>query len=258
MAIRFDKDFNQEIYSTVRNYNARFKRMQERGVTRLPNRASVKELKSRYSNRKDLIKELKRLKTLGRKQVEDVITIRSGAKVREWEMDYIKVNKEGAKKYFQSEYDRISKRIGKFPGERTYLDTVSAKINLLEKNMENLEDSEIRSLKSTINEFAEAPTIQSLRYRGFLSEVDWVMDKTGYSQDQRNAFFKKFSKLTPTQFLYAYDNNDIIARIYNLYHKDYDEEEAHLTTTEEDATNAINELIAQTDTIILDAQLNSD
>ena len=83
------------------------------------------------------------------------------------------------------------------------------------------------------------------------------MEKTGYSKEERARFFNKFSKLTPSQFIYAYNHNDIIEKVFSLYHKDYGEEEARLTD-EENADTIIEELIQQADAIIKDAKDNMD
>lgn len=258
MAIRFDAGYNNQIENIVRNYNKRYKRMDDAGVKHLPGKVSVKELKRRYTNRSDLNRELNRLKNLTRKNVQQKRKIESGLNVFNWEYNYIKSNSKNAKEYFIKEYERVSKRVAKYPGERQYLNNIQAKINLLGKNFKQLEEADFRSTVATINEFAHASTDRANQYRGFLSEVDWVMQQLDYSEVDRNKIFKKFSKLTPSQFLYAYDNNDIIGRIYRLYHKNYGEEEAYLTDTVEKAEELIESFMEQVDDIIKDAQLNAD
>ena len=180
-----------------------------------------------------------------------------GVKAIDWEMKYLKNNLNSAKAYFEREYDRVSKRIGRFPGERAYLDTISAKINLLNLDTTYMNQNQFRSAMSAVNEFAKAPTNLKSRYRGFLSEVEWVMDRVGISDKDKEKFFNKFSKLSPTQFLYAYDNNPLIARIYNLYFKT-EGGEAIMTTTTDDAEKQIESLFEQVDDIVNDAIKNVD
>lgn len=258
MAIRFDREFNNQLRRDVRNYNKRRDLLEKLGYKNLPKHQYVSELKNRYRVRGDLVREMERLRNFSRGDLQKQVETEGGVKAVSWQFDYVKDNRRSAKEFYEREYERVSKRIGRFPGERTYLDTISAKINLLSKDIRYMNQSEFRSAVTSINEFAMTPTRRREHYREFLNEVDWVMEKTGYTKEERDKFFRKFNKLTTTQFLYAYDNNDIIAKIYNLYHKDYGEEDGHLTTSEEDAKSAIEELIDQADEIILDAQLNSD
>lgn len=253
--MKLNKPLNERLRNEVRNYNKRLARLEKAGIKNLPSHQKVSEIKSRYTNVNDLIKEIERLTRFNRSLITKT-NINPETKASDWQIDYIKTNQKAAKEFYEKEYERVNKRVGRFAGERTYLDTLSAKIKLLGKNTESLSSSELRSTIATINEFAENPTRLKTNYRGFLSEVDWVMDKLGYSSEERDAFFKKFNKLTPTQFLYAFDNNDIINRIYNLYHKDYGETEARLTASEEDAEILIESLLEQADSIIKDAQAN--
>lgn len=258
MAIRYDKNLNSRIRNDVRSFNRKRDRLEKLGYKNLPKRQTVSELKKRYSVRADLERELKFLRGFKRQDLEKKIEFQGGVKAISWEYDYLKKNSKAAIEYFQREYDRVSKRVGRFPGESMYLDNIVTKLEILNTNIRYMTQSEFRSALSAISEFRSAPTLRKIQYRGFLSEVEWVMQKLGYSQEKRDEFFKKFEQLTPSQFLYAYDNNDIIARIYNLYHKDYGESEAHLTDTAENSEDLIDDLIEQTDSIIKDAQKNMD
>jgi hypothetical protein len=257
MAINFDNDLNARLRKEVRNFNKRRDRLERAGYRNLPAHQTVSELKSRYGLRRDLVREIERLKNFTRKDLEKKIGNMGEVKASSWQFDYLKVNQKAAKEYFQQEYERVHKKIGRFPGERTYLDTISAKLNLLNQDIRQMNQSDFRSAITAINEFAMSPTHRKEQYRGFLSEVEWVMEKTGISQEDRDKFFNKFSKLTPSQFLYAYDNNKIIEKVYSLYHKDYDDDEAYLTD-EKNAESIIIDLMEQADIIVKDAQLNAD
>lgn len=258
MAIDSDRELSARLRREVRNFNKKVDRLERAGLRNIPQRQYVSELKKRYKVKNDLVREIERLKNFTREDIEKKVETAGGIKAVKWQFDYVKNNRKAAKEYYQKEYERVSKRLNKFPGERTYLDTISAKINLLNKDMRYMSQSEFRSAVTATDAFASLPSRTKQQYRGFLSEVEWAMKKIGYSEEKRDKFFKKFEKLTPSQFLYAYDNNQLIARIYALYHKDYGEDEAHLTLTEEDAEELIDELVEQVDVIVKDAQLNAD
>lgn len=256
MGIRYDNNLNKRMNNIVRNFNKRQVRLEQSGYRNIPKKQYVSELKAVYTNRADLERELKWLESfsksdLGKRDIGD------NEKAIKWNYSYIKNNSKNALSYFEKEYARVEKRVGRFPGERTYLDTISAKIDLLKKGVKEMTASDIRSGVTIINEFTMSPTKRKDQYRGFLSELDWVMEQVGYSEETRERFFNKFKQLTPTQFLYAYDNNDIIAKIYSLYHKDYGDEEAHLTDPA-NAPELLAELLNRADEIIADAKLNMD
>lgn len=254
MAIRYDSNLNARLRSGVRNYNKKVDRLEKAGYKNLPKKQFVSELKSRYGNRADLIRELNRLESFSRKDLTKKKL--DDGNIPKWQYSYIKGNTNPAISYFENEYNRINKRLGKFPGERTYLDTISAKLDLLRKDVKDMTASELRSGVTIINEFATSPSQRKAQYRGFLSEVEWVMEKLDYSKEEIDNFFKKFSTLTPSQFLYAYDNNDIIAKVYSLYQKDYGVEEAHLNDPK--AKDRIEELLSRIDIIVEEAKVNMD
>lgn len=257
MAIRFDSDLNARMRKDVRNFNKKILRAERRGFRNLPNTVKVSELKSRYKTRGELVRELDRLKNFNRGDILTRVENQGGAKAVKWQLDFIRANAKNARQHFEREYERISKRTLKYPGERMYLDTISAKINLLDENITYMSQEQFRSALSAVTEYYNEPAYRESQYRGFLNEVEWVMDRTGISEERKNEFFKKFGKLTATQFLYAYDNNDIIKRIYELYHKDEDGE-AHLTDSDENAEDLVDELMDEADDIVADAKRNAD
>lgn len=257
MAIRYDKSYNAEIARTVKNFNQKRNRAIKRGFKSVPAPIKVSDLKARYTTRDELNKQLTQLRKFsGKEDLLKKVENQGGASAIEWEFGYLKSNLKSAKDYFEGEYKRVSKRVGKFPGERIYLDTIASKIKLLDLNIDYMTQSQFRSTKSAISEFFNAPANRKAQYRGFLSEVEWVMEKTGISQEIRDNFFDKFSSLTVSQFMYAYDNNDIIDKIYKLYVKQ-GENEPYLSDPD-DAKVQLEQLINEVDSIVEDAKLNAD
>ena len=258
MAVRYTPQYNAELRRKVHNFNQTVTRAEKAGVpkNRLPRKIKMRELKASYTSRKELERALEQLQTFTRKSTNDRINI-GDYKTTQFNYDFVKTNKNLAKQYFQREFERVEKRVAKFPGERDYLNTISAKINTLGKDVRSLDDKEFKASINAINEFLGASSERKERYRGFLSEVEAVMDTLNVEEDRKNNFFKKFQQLTPTQFLYAYDNNDIIARVYELYFKRNDDGSVQLNTDVDSANEIIDSLFEQADLMIEDAKNNS-
>lgn len=255
MAIRFSHEINEELRSSARNYNKRVKRATERGFRNLPPLVKVSEIKARSKTLSDLKREINFLNKFNRSQLAKT-PLNQSVNAAKWQIDFIKSNLSSAQEYFENEYKRVSKRVLRFPGERTYIDTIKSKINLLNQNTKDLTQSQFRSTLSAVTEYFNAPANRTTQYRGFLSEVEWVMEKLDIPEEERDAFFNKFSTLTPSQFLYAYDNNDIIDRVYNIYTRQ-GEDEPYIAD-KKDAKIYINRLLKEADEIVEDAKLNMD
>lgn len=258
MAIRYTPEYNAEIQRKVHNINQNIKRAEKAGVpkNRIPRKVKIKELKASYSTRRELEKALRHLGSFNRKSTQDRISI-GDSKTTRWNYDFVKGNQDLAKKYFENEFKRVEKRTARFPGERDYLNTISAKIETLGKNVNELDDKEFRASYNAINEFLGSSSMRKERYREFLSVTEEVMDTLEIDDDTKNKFFKKFEQLTPTQFLYAYDNNDVIARVYELYFKRNADGSVQLNTDVNSAKEIMNSLFEQADLMVEDAKLNS-
>ena len=251
MAIYYDKEYNARIAREVLNFNKRRNRAIKNGYHNIPPRQLVSELKGRYEKRSDLERELKRLRNFSAKDTLKKVELSGGYKAVQWKYDFIKDNLNNTKDYLNREYSRIEKKVGKFPGERTQLDTIAAKLNHLDLDLAYLNEDEFRATYRIVREFATSPTKLKNGYRGFLSEVEFVINTLGYPEEKNKEFFDKFKALTPEQFLYAYDNNDIISRVYELYFK-YDGEGQ--VTASDDAKEAIDTLLEEADLIIEEAK----
>lgn len=218
MAIRYNKAYNKEISAIVKNFNQKRNRAIQQGFKNVPSKIKVSDLKARYTSRKLMNEQLKLMKefSAGGNKVLKEVENRGGAESIDWEFKYLKSNERLAREYFVREFKMIGKRIGSFPGERQRLDTIARKINLLDMDVDYMSQSQFNSYRSAINEFIQLPSRQKAGYRGFLSEVDWVMDKVGIDEESRNEVFRKLNKLSPQEFFNMYENSEIVKRIYDL------------------------------------------
>lgn len=259
MATKFSKEYNKDARRRVYNFNRTRNRAERAGVpkNRLPRTVKLSDLKKSTKSKQELNQILNQLDKFTRKSTSDFIQIDNEFKTTKWNYDFLERNRKLAKDYFKTEYKRVEKRTGRFPGERGYLDTINAKMKVLDKDINKLSGKEFQAALNATYEFMEAPSVRKNKYRGFLSAAEEVMDVIGIKKEQKDAFFKKFEQLTPTQFLYMYDNNDVIARVYELYFKRSDEGEVLLNTDVETAAEIIESLFEQADLMVEDAKINS-
>ena len=257
MAIRYNKELNARLRREVDNFNKKRKRAIQRGFRQLPPAMKVSELKARYTVKSDLDRELNRLRRFNVTNALERVETQGGIDSTSWELKYLKGNVRNARDYFEREYKRVSKRVSKFPGEAERLNNIRAKIDILDIDLSYMNQEQFRSAKRAIFEYVEAPAKRKAGYRGFLSEVDLVMQRLGYSSDDINKVLNKFNKLSADQFLYAYDHFDIISRIYELADSPI-YGGLKMNTTDEDAEDLVDTLMEQVDGIITDAKNNVD
>jgi hypothetical protein len=253
MAIRYSKELNARLRREVDNFNKKRKRAIQRGFRQLPPAMKVSELKARYTVKSDLDRELNRLRRFNVTNALERVETQGGIDSTSWELKYLKGNVRNARDYFQRELNRASKRAAKFPGEAERVNNIRAKIDILDIDLSYMNQEQFRSAKRAIFEYVEAPAKRKAGYRGFLTEVDLVMQRLGYSQDDIDSVLDKFKELSPEQFLYAYDHFDIISRIYELADSPI-YGGLKMNTTDEDAENLVDTLKDEVDGIIKDAK----
>lgn len=242
MAIRYNKDYNAEIRRIVRNFNQKRNRAIKRGFINLPPALSVRELKSRYTSRKELNKELRLLEQFNKEKDEalKIVETSGGAKAIKWEVEYIKKNLENAKRYYDREIERARNLDTELNvAKLEYINNLKSKRDYLELELEELTPSQYRTFRKTVNEYLNANQRNLQGYRSWMGEVEIIMRHLGYDDDTIDQFFEGFDELSPNEFLTMYRQSAIVSRIYELYIPTKNGE-FRLSTTEEDAKGLIN------------------
>lgn len=262
MAIRYTPKYNAEIRRVVHNFNQTRKRANQAGYakSKIPNSVKVSELKAIFKNRRELNKELTRLKNFSRKSLKQVVETEGGAVTNEWNINYLKSHTNAAREHFNNRRELLEKKIKNgLPGERMTLDNVESKLNILNLDLNTVSEQQLKSYQSTINEYLKFSNRSVRGYRGFLAEIDFVMGNVGISEEEKKVFFDKFNQLTPEQFQYVYDNSDLINRIYMLVDSPQHggTKEVTMNASPKAAKGMIDTLFEEVDDLILEAQENA-
>lgn len=256
MAIKYDKAYNAEIRRIVHNFNQKRNRAIKRGFTHLPPLMTVRELKLRYTSRKDLNRELRLLQKFNKDRDEalKVVETSGGAKAIQWELNYLKSNLRYAKEFYNREIEKaISLETPLTVSKMEYLNNLKAKRDYLNLELTELSSSQLKTFRNTINEYLYANERNIRGYRNWMSEVEMIMRTLGYDNKTINKFFEGFDQLTPRQFLTMYQQSALVSRIYELYIPTKDNE-FKLSTTEEDAKELINTFLIEKEELIENAK----
>lgn len=260
MAIRFDKAYNAEIRRVVRNFNQKRNRAIKRGYKYLPPKMTVSELKSRYTSRSQLNRDLNALKRFNRQgdKALKVVETSGGAKAIKWEYDYLKRNLKYAKEFYDREIEDAARLdTPMMVAKAEYINNLKSKRDYLNLELTELSQSQFRTFRNTINEYLYANERNMTDYRNWMNEVELIMRNLGYDNKTINKFFEGFNELTPRQFLTMYRQSQLVSRIYELYIPTKDHS-FKLSTTEEDAKNLINTFMDERDEMIKKAKMQDE
>lgn len=256
MGIRFNPELNRRLIKSVTNYNRRVTRANKLGGIRkdeLPEKVRIRDLKRNYTNRKELINELENLESFRRKDVrKDALEA-----VSKYDLALIKNNRNETLKFLKNREKILQKRVKNgYPFEKTDLETVRHNIDVMNLNPETASQDELEAMERQVNNYRVFKRKQGAGYRGFMSEVDFVMRNVGIGAKERKEFFDKFSKLTPEELYYIYETNGLIDAIYGLADSP-SVGNTKLNTTQVQAEQLIDELIKQADSLIKEAKAQS-
>lgn len=260
MAIKFDKAYNAEIRRVVRNFNQKRNRAIKRGYKYLPPKMTVSELKSRYTSRSQLNRDLNALKRFNREgdKALKVVETSGGAKAIKWEYDYLKRNLQYAKEFYDREIEDAARLdTPMMVAKSEYINNLKSKRDYLNLELAELNQSQFRTFRNTINEYLYANERNMNGYRNWMNEVELIMRNLGYDNKTINKFFEGFNELTPRQFLTMYRQSQLVSRIYELYIPT----KGHsfkLSTTEEDAKDLINTFMVEKDEMIKKAKMQDE
>lgn len=260
MAIKFDKAYNAEIRRVVRNFNQKRNRAIKRGYRYLPPPVTVSELKSRYTTRKQLNRDLNAMKRFNREgdKALRVVETSGGAKAIKWEFDYLKKNLQYAKEFYDREIEDAARLdTPMMVAKAEYLNNLKSKRDYLNLELAELNQSQFRTFRNTINEYLYANERNMSGYRNWMNEVELIMRNLGYDNRTINKFFEGFNELTPRQFLNMYRQSALVSRIYELYIPTKDHS-FKLSTTEEDAKDLINTFMVEKDEMIKKAKMQDE
>lgn len=260
MAIKFDPAYNAEIRRVVRNFNQKRNRAIKRGFKLLPPLLSTKELKLRYETKSELNRELNRIKRFNRSGDEalKIVETSGGAKAIKWEYDYLKSNLRYAKQFYDREIEDARNLDTPMQVAKVeYINNMKAKRDYLNLELSQLNQSQFRTFRSTINEYLHANEARANGYRNWMNEVEVIMRNLGYDNKSINKFFEGFDSLTSRQFLTMYRQNPLVSRIYELYIPTNDGR-FKLSTTEDDAKELIDTFIEEKNEMIMKAKAEDE
>lgn len=217
---KFSPEFNKEIYRTVRSFNQRVRRAEQRGLTNLPDLQSVAELKARYVTENDMKRELGFLRqmNLNRKSLDTVTTL-GGAKMTEWEFQYMKQNLKPLRRFYDVMIKVAQNRYGSYPYNtalKSELLNLEARRDYLNRDLNALTRSELLTFRRYMTKYKET----SKRTGNYFDQYLGALGEIGkYNPDARAAvkrIRKKINNLSPAVFEEIYRRHDIVNDLFDI------------------------------------------
>lgn len=258
MARKFEPVFEAEIRRIVKNFNQKRSRAINRGISHVPEKQFVSRIKRNFNTKSEVARYLKSIQKFNDMGDEafNVVETRGGGKISAYNFQMMKRNVKHARDFYKAQAAEAEALFELDPysiGRRDYLYNLEEKVNYLDQDIMDLSQSGLNTFQKYIDASMTNGIRQVASYRGFMSGIDDVMGRLGYSKEQINLLYEKMADLSPAQFVKMYRQNDIIGRLYDLIPSPEHGKEA-INLSDERARELIDAFLARFDTMVDEAK----
>lgn len=230
MAIRYDKALQGELQRTVRNFNSKINRLKKIDSNlNLPEKVSIRELKNKYTNRRDLKREIENLKLFQTRNIEESVTTKGGVKTSKYELEVMKRESRRIKGQITRELKRREttkiKTFGREEdvtyaeiGDRSYLN-LKARRTALDKDFTRLTKEAFESYRKLLQRAVNKRhyDFNDLQYNWANEMLMPIAYMSGYDMSKLESVSSKISSLSERNFLDLFNDEEIMKAITEDY-----------------------------------------
>lgn len=214
MTIRYDPVFQDEIRRVVRNFNRKITKLEKQGRDLLPEKTSVKELKSSYDNRRELKRKLKQLQKFSTRNIEDVIITDGGVKMTKYDYEIRNMERIRALRRETLSSKQMRSRLQPMSiTRRSAFNLSQERIKMLKKSINDLNFQQLKRLDANINRVLDYDRKNEQFQSNFFQVLFAEAGLSGVDEDVISNIETTLSDLTPEQLLKLYKEEPNIQAI---------------------------------------------
>lgn len=215
MAIRYDDSLRDEIRRTVKNYQAKRKRVISKGGELLPDPAYVSTFLTEYTNRRTLLRDLKKLQRYSERGAEEVIDLESGQRVTRYELGELKRLVTSAKRNITRELKQAPDWNTMQPITRAHYEHLQSRYRYLSRPLSSLSKRQFVTYERIA--YGEGD-IEKKRQTFYNNIQKMAEDITfGLSKDLSDRFKQALDRLSLTQLTDLVATNPYLSGILDWY-----------------------------------------
>ena len=229
--IRYNKELISKINKTVRNYNAKIRRLEKQNpYLSLPEKITSKSLRNITGSRKELNRTLEGLKRFSKRGVEENIILSSGEIISKYELKELKRESARLQRNMTRRINELASTTPKVAGikaDYTYaemgdmhLNNLITKRDTLKRMSKNIVKSgSFKNLKKLVENVRQKQEYQISIFRN--NYMDKMMSfqayAIGYDKEKLNEMKAKINKLSDKDFLKFFDDEKLMQMIRDKY-----------------------------------------
>lgn len=229
--IRYNKELVNKINKTVRNYNAKINRLQKINPSlALPEKVTATSIRNISDNRKELNRNLEKLKRFSKRGAEKTIILPSGELISEYELKELKRESARLQRNLTRRINELASTTPKVAGVKqdyTYAEMGDMRLNNMIAKRDTLKRmSKKITLGGDLKNFMKLleTTKNKQNYQISIFKNNYL-DKMlmyqaysiGYDQNRINEIKEKINRLSDKDFLKFFDEEKIVQMVRDKY-----------------------------------------
>lgn len=215
MAIRYDEGLLNDIRKTVKNYQAKRQRVLNKGGKIVPDPAYVSSFLTDYTDRRQLIRDLKKLQRYTVRGSEEEIVLDSGVTTTRYQLGEIKRLKAQAKRNITLELKEAGDLRFMQPLARSHYENLQLRYQYLSRPISKLSKRQFL----TYERIAYGEGDRYKKEQTFYHNIQTMIDNIAFGVDKNviSAFRKALDKLSIKQLTDLVSTNPYLSGILNWY-----------------------------------------
>ena len=214
MAIRYDKEFNKEIQKVVKNFNAKVARLEATEQEIIPDKTSVKELKTIYKDRPQLKRKLKQLRKFSERGMEKVLVTPGGAEMTRWEFetgraDYIVAKRRIARTVKNDKTRTVSPFL-----KNEEVQNAEDKLSEMKKSYQEFSQSELNFINKLVSRELQRVYYEENFKVNLIRKFETIIHERGeYDEKYNEDLIRRLQKFTGAELLQIYKGEQGLSSI---------------------------------------------
>ena len=220
MAIRWNSQLKAELRATVKSFNAKIRRLQNKGVTAalLPDTISSKEIQRGITSRRDLERRLSQLRDF---TSAGVVERSEGGVYGTNQLFLYRVGEANkAINQIKQEYNRIEAIPTRYPMMKSeYQANLDAKMEYLSRDIRKLDVRQLNIFNRNLLTYEQKTIKDENFYNNFAKMIMFNAYQAGLPADLTSRILSKFDKFTPAELLELYATEPTFNAVKEMYER---------------------------------------
>ena len=210
--IRYDSEYNANIQRVVSNFNRKVARLNRAGAIGIPEKVSVRDIKSKFYTRTELNQYLRDLKRFSKRGAEDIVTI-NGQDFTKYDIDLFRRRLRNERRRLTKEIQQAEAYKPQYPMQHDiYTTGLRSKRSALSAKWADIITSKIKE------KLIDEPYRRQVIYDNYLEILFQDAYQMGFDDDKIEYIKSKLLELPPRKFINALEGDPNIQYIFDYYH----------------------------------------